>query len=111
MEAQLRSMRLHIGYLSSLEDSDRVRAACVTYLQNGVVNFHPERPDLVREAEQMAGELGGRLETPRLPWKYSWIGLLGGRRLAKRAQIFLPRIRWSLARLWDKALSVASQSS
>ncbi len=34
MEAQMCSMQLHIRYLRSLEDSQRVREACVTYLQN-----------------------------------------------------------------------------
>src|SRR5438876_3952961 len=45
--AQLVSMQLHIRYLRSLEDSDRVRAACVNYLQTWLPEFHPERPDLV----------------------------------------------------------------
>jgi len=39
MEAQFISMELHIGYLRSLENSERVRAACVTYLQNWLPNF------------------------------------------------------------------------
>src|SRR5437016_1474407 len=46
MEAQFVSMQLHIGYLRSLEDSERVRAACVTYLQNWLPNFYPERLDI-----------------------------------------------------------------
>ena len=34
LEAHWLSMRLHIDYLRSLEDSERVRDACLTYLQN-----------------------------------------------------------------------------
>jgi hypothetical protein len=97
-------MRLHIAYLRSFEDSDRVRAACVNYLQNWLGFFYPERPDVVAEAERMAWELGGRLRIPRLSWKYLWIGTLFGPTLAKRAQVSLPRIKWSLVRLWDKTL-------
>jgi glycosyltransferase involved in cell wall biosynthesis len=103
-KAQWRSMELHIAYLRSLEDSPRVRAACVKYLQNWLTFFHPESPDIVHRAEQVAKDLGGQLDVPQLSWKYSWIETHFGRSLAKRAQMFLPRIRWSLARFRDKVL-------
>src|SRR5208282_1367964 len=45
-EAQMLSMRLTISYLRSLEDTPRSRAACVTYLQNWLVFFYPQRMDL-----------------------------------------------------------------
>jgi len=105
MVAQWRSMEKHIGYIRSLEDSQRVREACVTYLQNWLVFFYPDRPDLVQQAQEMARSLGGELHTPPLSWKYSWINLIFGRQLAKRAQVILPRIRWSMVRRWDKALA------
>jgi glycosyltransferase involved in cell wall biosynthesis len=101
-EAQLRSMKLHVGYLRSLDDSQRARAACVTYIQSWLIFFYPERMDLVRQAEQMAGELGGKLEVPHLSWKYSWIRTIFGSRLARHSQIFLPRLRWSVVRFFDK---------
>jgi GT2 family glycosyltransferase len=104
LEAQWISMRLHIGYLRSLEDSDRVRAACVKYLQNWMIFFYPERLDIFRHAEEMAKSLGGQLRIPRLSWKYSWIEAAFGWPLAKRAQLLLPNIKWSLARFWDKML-------
>jgi glycosyltransferase involved in cell wall biosynthesis len=102
--AQMCSMGLHVKYLLSLEDSARSRAACVQYLQNWLVFFYPERMDLVEQAQQMAKDLGGRLEMPQLSWKYSWIRALFGWPLAKRAQIILPRLKWSLIRRWDKTL-------
>jgi glycosyltransferase involved in cell wall biosynthesis len=103
-EAQWKSMELHIKYLRSLEDSARTRAACVKYLQNWLVYFHPERPDLVSLANQMAVTLGGKLEAPRLPWKYLWMRPLLGQGLTYRAQTFLRRIRSDSQRRWDKAL-------
>jgi glycosyltransferase involved in cell wall biosynthesis len=103
-EAQWISMKLHIGYLRSLEDSPRVRAACVKYLQDWLVFFYPERPDLVDEAKEMARSLGGQLFAPPLSWKYSWIDGIFGRRLAKRAQVVLPGVRRSFSRFVDKAL-------
>jgi len=103
-EAQWCSMQLHIGYLRSLEDSARVRAACVKFLQNWMVYFYPERIDIFEQAEALSKELGGNLEVPRLSWKYSWIKQLFGWPLARRAQLFLPNIRWSFVRFWDKTL-------
>ena len=103
-EAQWTSMKLHIEYVRSLDDSDRARAACVRYMQNWMVFFYPERLDIFKQADELAGSLGGKLQVPPLSWKYSWIEAAFGRPWAKRAQVCLPRIRWSLVRFWDKAL-------
>ncbi len=103
-EAQMISMKLHVSYLRSLEDSPRARAACVQYLQNWLVFFYPERMDIVEDAQQMAGDLGGQLQQPFLSWKYSWIRTLFGWHLARRAQIMLPNLKWSLIRKWDQTL-------
>jgi glycosyltransferase involved in cell wall biosynthesis len=104
MVAQLVSMDLHIRYIRSLEDSLRVRQACLTYLQNWLGFFFPDRPDLVKQLEDMAASLGGQLQPPPLSWKYSWIAALFGRQHAKRAQVVLPRFKWELIRRWDKAM-------
>jgi hypothetical protein len=104
IEAQWVSMKLHIRYLQSLEDSPRVREACIKYLQRYLLYFYPERPDLVSQAQEMAASLGGRLENPKLSWKYSWIQKLFGWELGKRAWLRLPCFREALARNWDKTL-------
>lgn len=103
-EAQWKSMQLHIGYLRSLEDTPRTRAACVSYIQNWLLFFHPERADLVDEMQKMAHKLGGEIQTPRLSWKYSWIEFLGGEKLGRRAQFVLPRLKWSVLRFGDRLL-------
>src|SRR4029453_11737365 len=106
MESMFFSMRSHIGYLRSLEDSERARAACVKYLQTWLPAFYPDRLDIVELAAQIAETLGGRLEIPpRLSWKYGWIAKSLGWPLAKRAQLFIPRCKWSVIRSWDKLLS------
>jgi glycosyltransferase involved in cell wall biosynthesis len=104
MESQLHSMRLHIGYLLSLEDSERARAACVTYLQNWLGSFYPERTDLAKQAEQLARELGRELHSPRLSWKYDWIRRRLGWRAAKSMQALLVGSKWLLLRWWDSVL-------
>lgn len=104
LEAQWRSMQLHITYLRSLEDSPRVWAACVSYLQSWLPLFYPEREDIVAHAKQMAKQLGAELKIPPLPWTYSWSDALFGRRLTKRAQECLSQFKYSAAKSWDKAL-------
>ncbi|MBV8586136.1 MAG: glycosyltransferase [Verrucomicrobia bacterium] len=98
LDARLLAMQLHVKYIRSLEDSARIRAACVTYLQDWLINFYPERPDIVRELEELAVTLGGRLEKPRLRWKYAWIKPLFGLEVAKRAQVTFPELKACLTR-------------
>ena len=102
--ALLLSMKLHIQYLRSLEESDRVRQACLTYMQNWLDNFYPERPDIVAELQGLAAQLQGHLEAPRLRWKYAWMEPIFGWKAAKRAQMVLPQFKASLFRSWDKAM-------
>ncbi len=104
LDAQWVSMKAHIGYLRSLEESERVRAACVQFLQNWMVFFYPERLDIFEEAAEMARNLGGELRVPPMSWKYSWIKPMFGLQTAKSAQIFLPRLRWTVTRFYDKVL-------
>ncbi|HLH03509.1 MAG TPA: glycosyltransferase [Bryobacteraceae bacterium] len=102
LEALWGSMQKHIRALRSLDDSARARAACVTYLQNYAIAFYPLRPDLLAEMRQSAHELGGDIPLPRLPWKYQWIQKTAGWHSAKRAQMFLPQLKWRVIRYWDK---------
>jgi len=104
IDAQFLSMQMHIRYLRSLEDSERVHAACVQYLQNWLIHFYPERPDIVSQARSLAEELGGKLQDPKLRWKYSWIEKLFGWEAGKRAQVVLPGAKASLFNSWDKAM-------
>ena len=104
IEAHWLSMQLHIKYLRSLEDSERARAACLRYLQTSLIYFYPERPAIVKQVEQIAGGLGGRLESPSLSWKYSWMKAVLGWHAAKYGQRLLLGVRWSLEKLWDKTL-------
>jgi len=103
-EGLLRSMKLHVKYLLSLEDSDRVRRACLVYMQNWCQYFYPERPDLFAVVQALAAQLDGHLETPRLRWKYAWMKPLFGWKVAKWAQTTLPQVKESWLRRWDKQM-------
>lgn len=104
LEAQWRSMQFQIASLRSLEDSTRIRAASVAYLQNWLLHFYPERPDIVQKVRESARELGHELALPRLSWKYAWIETVFGWGLAKRVQRSLRNMKWSVVRFWDKTL-------
>jgi glycosyltransferase involved in cell wall biosynthesis len=105
-DALVLSMKLNIQHLRSLEESDRVRKACLVYMQNFYVYFYPERPDLMAELLALATELGGRLEEPKLRWKFAWMKPIVGFKTAKRAQMTLPQLKGSLLRKRDKAIYV-----
>ena len=102
--ALLISMKLHIEYLRSLEDSDRTHKACLHYLQTWYENFYPERMDIVAELQKLADELHGKLEEPQLRWKYSWMKPLFGWKAAKWAQRSLPQLKASCLRQCDRVL-------
>ena len=104
MESHLLGAQLEISYLQAFDDNERVRAACLKYLQTWFLNFYPEQKALVERLQQLAAMLGGQLDVPKSAWKYRWIEKLFGLTAAKRA-----RYRWnqckSLAiRSWDNAL-------
>jgi GT2 family glycosyltransferase len=103
-DALLLSMKLHIQYLRSFEESERVRKACLNYMQTWFGNFYPERPDIVAELQVLAAQLQGHLEVPRLRWKYAWMKPIFGWKAAKRAQMEFPQLKASLIRYWDKAV-------
>jgi len=104
LEAHLLSRQLQIGYLRSFEDNERVRAACLKYLQRSLIHFYPERADLVRQSQQLAATLGGRLEIPKLSWKYLWIQKLFGLTAAKSLRREYNIRKTNLLRSWDQAL-------
>jgi glycosyltransferase involved in cell wall biosynthesis len=110
-ESLLHSMKLHIQYLRSLEDSPRVRKACVIYLQNWYHHFCAGRPDLVQELQKMAGELNGHLEEPRLAWKYAWMKPIVGLKMAKSAQMALPLLKATCIRHWDRLMYTLEEDS
>jgi glycosyltransferase involved in cell wall biosynthesis len=103
-DSLLLSLRLYVKNAQSLEDSDRVRGACIKFLQNSLIFFYPERPDIFEELKQLVASLGGTLKEPRLCWKYAWIKTLFGWGPAKAAQLMFPQLKSSLIRSWDKAM-------
>lgn len=103
-EALWLSMQMHIGYMKSLEDSPRSRAACVDYLQRNLFYFYPNRPDITAEAQQLARDLGGELGRPHLSWEYACIKSVIGWKRTKQLAMDLRTLRKSANKLVDKTL-------
>lgn len=105
LESQFESLFLQIDYLCSLEQSDRVREACLQFLQDWFPYFYPEQQALVARMHGLASKLGGKLMRPQLSWKYAWIDKCFGFHSAKRAQIRYHQLKVSLHRACEKVLS------
>ncbi|HTR22501.1 MAG TPA: glycosyltransferase family A protein [Terriglobales bacterium] len=103
-ESLVRSMKFHIRCLLSLEDTERTRKACLTYLQNWYHQFYGGRADLAEELQGMAAELGGSLQKPQLGWKYAWMKPILGWEKTKWAQTVFPELKASCIRQWDKTM-------
>ena len=109
LASQFQSMTLQIARLRGLEDSARVRSACLAYLQRWLIYFYPEQEKIVADARALAAELGGGLETPALNWKYVPVQRLFGWTAAKKMSFTAPKARGWFTREWDKLLSYASR--
>jgi glycosyltransferase involved in cell wall biosynthesis len=96
------SLQLHLEYISKLDNAERTRAACLTYLQKYMFDFHPERPDIVEQLQAAARKLGGNLEMPTLSWKYAWIHRIFGWSAARETHIRYNKLKWSISKWWDK---------
>jgi len=99
-----RSIKSHIYYLLSLEDSERTRKACVVYMQMWYGVFYPGSIAIVSELQTLAAELGGRLEEPELRPKYTWMEPIFGHEAAQRAQMALPQLKVAAIRMYDKLM-------
>ena len=85
-----RSLELCTAQVLAKENSSRARRACATQFQRFIYDVYPESPDLVRQAEEKVGELGG---SDLKPGGGSWFQLTSktlGWKSAKRIQALRP---------------------
>ena len=71
LEANLLSVESQIGYVRAVADDERVRAACLTFLERDLRWYHPHRLDLAERCDALASSLGRRLRPPSVPRKYA----------------------------------------
>jgi len=111
LESMCLSIELIVSYVCNREKTPRARDACLKYLRDALIFFCPERPDLAQRARGLAASLGAELETPNLASKYDWLERVVGLSTAKRAQANYNKIKWTLVRSWDQALSLLEKEN
>jgi hypothetical protein len=104
-------LRLCIGYLRSLEDSERTRRASLTLLGTFVPFFYREQNDLLKEMNSIATELGGELMPAKLGWKFNLMQGLFGRKVAKKVKDMVWKLDLARAVKWDEMLYRITRSS
>jgi glycosyltransferase involved in cell wall biosynthesis len=104
LEALFFSTVRSIEHLRYLEDSDRSRRACIKFLEDRLLLFLPERPDLVVSAQKAALDLGGQISIPPLKWHYQFVRVLLGANKATKLAWILRSFKDSILSSWDKLL-------
>ena len=103
-QSLFRSIILCIGYLISLEDSERTRSSCLNYLHAWIPYFYPEKEDILRQISEFVRELGGELKPPTLGWKYFAVEKLFGYKKAKKVQDIIRKGKFTVAKNLDRML-------
>jgi glycosyltransferase involved in cell wall biosynthesis len=103
--------KLSIQCLRSLEDTERTRKASLTFLQRKCEYFYPDHGDLLKEANNLAFELGGRLVVPTLGWKFEVIRKLFGWKMAKKVVTIGRKLKLVAVVKRDEMLYRATRSS
>lgn len=98
------AISLSIGYLRSLQDNDRTKAACLQLLQDNMGSFYPDHVNVLKKANDLAGQLGGRLVPPTLSWRYSLARKVLGATLAKKTKRTTGILRLLIAWNFDKLM-------
>jgi glycosyltransferase involved in cell wall biosynthesis len=109
--ALLESTRRCIAHFRSLEDSERSRKACVTFLRNRLIFYYPKHQGMLNQLHALAEQLGGTLSTPPLPPHYEIIRTLVGWKMAKRTRDSIRGAKHGVLRSLDKIIHDWSTTS
>jgi glycosyltransferase involved in cell wall biosynthesis len=104
-EAHALGMENQIRTLLGVENTPRVRNACIQYIRTWIKEFYPDRLDLVDRLRSIAEELGGDVPEPSFGWKYDWIRKTFGMSAAKNASGVYNALKAQLLDKWDFRLS------
>lgn len=110
IEAYFLSAFKSIEHFRMLEDSERTRDACMTFLQNTFDYLCTDEIPILENARNVAADLGGMLVPPRLRPKYLMIEKFIGRRMAKKVQDVIPQFKTMIAQRRDKIFYQMSSS-
>lgn len=102
--SMLLSVTLCIGYLRSLEDSERTRRACLQLLQSHVPFLYLESSNMLDRLNDLILELGGTLKLPRFGLKHDIFRFLFGEKIALRIISKSRKLKLLTKIKWDEVL-------
>jgi glycosyltransferase involved in cell wall biosynthesis len=109
--SSLLSTKLSIQYLRSMEESERIREACLALLQSTFDFFYPDKTGLIEEMNTLASELGGKLLPPNFSWKFNLARRLLGWNLAKEIRHKSRKLKLGIVVKLDRMMYGMTKSS
>jgi hypothetical protein len=109
LRAMLESSRRCMAHFRALEDSERSRKACITFLRNRLIYYYPEHQEMLKEIYALAEELGGTLSTPPLLPQYEIVRALFGWDAAKKSRDFFGGTKQQFSRCFDRLIQCLSR--
>ena len=101
----LKSLTLSIDRLLSMENSERTRAAALSYLNVWAIYFYPEHKEMGAILEKLACNLCGILKKPELSRKYELIRIILGWHATKMAMRFIAMAKLRCCVYYDRVFS------
>jgi len=103
LRAMLQSTFRCIEHFRALDDSERCRTACVTFLRNRLIYYYPDHQEMLKEIYALAKHLGGTLSTPPLQ-RYEILRPIVGWKRARRLQELIGGAKQNVHRALDKII-------
>lgn len=102
LDSQWSSISSLIKTVRLIKDDSRTKRACLILLNRWSIYFYPERPDIISQMHDLALEMGGILDEPKLPDKYRWIQRCFGWKSAKKVQHTLPVVSQAMKKISER---------
>ena len=103
LSAMLKTNFRCIEHFRALDDSERCRTACVTFLRNRLIYYYPDHREMLKDIYDLAERLGGTLSTPPLQ-QYEVLRPLIGWRRARWIQELIGGAKQKVYRALDKMI-------
>ena len=98
LESEALGLSLMFDHLLQLEDSERTREACLSYLNYWFYHFYPNRIDLL---EELADRLGGELKIQKTRLRYFFAEKILGYNQSQKLKSTITKIIETNRKNWD----------
>lgn len=102
--SQFMSHKYCIEQLCKMENSERTKQASLNSLQECLIHYYLDYPDITKKVFNLAKELNGELHNPFLRWECRCIKKIFGCKTAIQAQRTLPKIKKIIHKNFDRLL-------